>query len=51
MLDYFNKASQVTVFKYVEKIPDDDLGNKRYGLPFDASVGSAAVAERHRRSR
>ena len=44
MLDYFNKASQVTVFKYVEQIPDDDTRNKRYGLPFDASVGSAAAA-------
>ena len=43
MLDYFNKASEVTVFKYVEVIPDDDSRNKRYGLPFDASLATAVV--------
>ena len=43
MLDYFNKASEVTVFKYVEVIPDDDTRGNRYGADFGPTIATAAV--------
>ena len=44
MLDYFNKASEVTVFKYVEVIPDDDTRRNRYGADFGDTVAAAAAS-------